>query len=345
MVTRTLITFIALTAILFSGVIQAQEEKSPIVMKVGIKLAPAFVVDEGYLANGIQSRFKQYSGDAIDKWEAIYDGTTAYTVYPTVDAMLSGVASGEVDVAVGAISVTASREGLVDFLIPYTQTGLSFASVAQDNVLDIFKAVIPTLLWGLGIIFLVNLLAGALFALVEHRNNDDVKSTWTSMFIGFYWSSATLTTVGYGDVAAKTPLGKILSTVWMWSGLIITGLMMSLVVSAVSVETNDTVTFNILDSKIAAVEGSAGLHYAQKLAQKKNIHTYDTLEEAIASVASGKTDGVIGDKVLLDSVAIDYPDVVVSPTLLTKDYYAFAVADGSELTESLNRRLLVNSEK
>ena len=307
---------------------------TPDTIRVGIKETSEFVVN----------RDGKVSGDAIEKWESMYGGDSIYTIYSTVDDLIGAVKNGEVDVAVGAITVTVDRERDVDFLFPYMQTGLSYGSLTKDTVLDLFYAMMPTFLKGLAAIFIVNLMAGALFATVEHRANDDVDSTWTSMFTGFYWSSATLTTVGYGDVAAKTTLGKLISTVWMWSGLIITGMMTGLIMSAITVESSNDVDFNVFEDRVAVVSGSAGFHYAKKLAKENNIHIYDTIDEAMKSVNDGDTAGVIHDKVLLDNVAKNYPDVVVSETLLTKDYYAFAVPEKWPYTEELNRRLLVSLE-
>ena len=305
-------------------------EPMPKSLTVGVKLSPDFVV----VSNGI------YSGIAIDKWSSIYQGVTKYKLYSTIDELLSGVESGEVDVAVGAITITAEREQKVDFLIPYTQTGLTIGTVDNESIFDVLMLIVPTFLKALGVILLVNLIAGALFATVEHRANNDIESRWSSMFKGFYWSSATLTTVGYGDVAAKTPLGILFSTLWMWSGLVITTGMMGLMVASVNVNGNNNTEFNILKSKIAVVDGSASLHYIERLVKDKNTYRYKTLEEAVLSVASGYTDGVIGDKTLLDSVAKDIPSVIISDLLLTNDYYAFAVKGNTDLDEYLNFKQL-----
>jgi voltage-gated potassium channel len=50
---------------------------------------------------------------------------------------------------------------------------------------------------------------GAAFASVEHISFGD----------GIYWAITTMTTVGYGDIAAKTPEGKVIAVVVMLTGI------------------------------------------------------------------------------------------------------------------------------
>ena len=332
-----LLLIIALLTALFSG--PTYGDNHPDNLIVGVKESAPFVVNEGF-----ENRQLSFSGTDIDRIEAMHDGTITYKAYPTVTALLKAVEDKEVDIAVGAISITAERETRVDFLLPYMFTGLSYLSQANDSIIDLMFAVLPTLLKGIGVIIVVNLFAGLIFTLIEFRHNDAIDLSWKSIFVGFYWSTATLTTVGYGDWVAKTALGKIFSTVWMWTGLIITGMMTGLVVAAISLESADNEGFNVFEDRIAVVEGSTGEAYARKLGKSRNIHTYTTLEEAVESVTKNDTDAVIHDKVLLESLAHQHEGVIVSERLLTQEYYAFAVAQGVSFKEELNRRLLVTLE-
>ncbi len=42
-----------------------------------------------------------------------------------------------------------------------------------------------------------------------------------SVFDGMYWANTTINTVGYGDISAQTPAGKVLSMVLQWTGNVI----------------------------------------------------------------------------------------------------------------------------
>lgn len=46
-----------------------------------------------------------------------------------------------------------------------------------------------------------------------------------SVFDGIYWANTTVNTVGYGDISAATPAGKLLSMVLQWTGNVILALL------------------------------------------------------------------------------------------------------------------------
>jgi ABC-type amino acid transport substrate-binding protein len=169
------------------------------------------------------------------------------------------------------------------------------------------------------------LVAGFIFAMIEHKDNDDIESHWTSVFRGVYWSAATLTTVGYGDVTAKTALGRAYSTFVMWAGLTITGMLTAVVVSAVNLETAAYESFNIHTSDIAVVEGSAGAHYVMDIAPSRNVHVYSNISEAVDALTSEKVDAIVHDMPILNYVLADVEGVAVSGENLTDENYAFAV--------------------
>lgn len=65
-------------------------------------------------------------------------------------------------------------------------------------------------------IFSLNIIFGALMFLVEGPQNG-----YTSIPVSIYWSIVTMTTVGYGDIAPVTVLGRFLASVVMLTGFAI----------------------------------------------------------------------------------------------------------------------------
>ena len=62
-------------------------------------------------------------------------------------------------------------------------------------------------------LFIITLIAGTLMYLVEGEKNG-----YTSIPIAVYWAVVTVTTLGYGDLAPGTPLGKLLTSMLVLTG-------------------------------------------------------------------------------------------------------------------------------
>jgi len=65
----------------------------------------------------------------------------------------------------------------------------------------------------LGAVLTIVIIVGSMMYLIEGEANG-----FTSIPTSIYWAIVTMTTVGYGDIAPQTPLGKILASVIMIMG-------------------------------------------------------------------------------------------------------------------------------
>jgi voltage-gated potassium channel len=65
----------------------------------------------------------------------------------------------------------------------------------------------------LSVVLVVVMVMGTLMYVVEGGENG-----FTSIPVGIYWAITTMTTVGFGDIAPKTDLGKLLASVMMLMG-------------------------------------------------------------------------------------------------------------------------------
>ena len=75
----------------------------------------------------------------------------------------------------------------------------------------------------IGLVFVVIFLGGFAVYLVEHNRPD---ANITKLGDAFWWSVITITTVGYGDYTPVTPIGRVIATLVMFSGI---GIVVSLV--------------------------------------------------------------------------------------------------------------------
>ena len=108
-------------------------------------------------------------------------------------------------------------------------------------------------------------------------------SGFRGLATGIYWSTMTMTTVGYGDVVAKTMPGKLLSVVWMIIGLLAASVMTATMVDAV----NGTATLHINGRPVAVVRDSHEEYYLLRDRLTQEVRLYATYEEALRAVSNG----------------------------------------------------------
>ena len=290
-----------------------------------------------------------WQGIAITLWEQSLAeaGMRSRYVEVSLDEMVQGIADGHFDAAVGALSVTPQREILFDFSHPFYRTGLGVAvrqedggswwAVARSFASPRFLAVVAALL---GLLAFV----GAVVWLLERRKNgqfpgDPVRGIGS----GLWWSSVTMTTVGYGDKAPITPAGRAVALVWMFASLII--------VSTITASLTTALTLDALSSTVEAEgdlarvrTGTIADSTSQERLQRKGIghQAYPDADSALQALVAGRIDAVVYDRPLLRyRVRTDHPDTLqVLKLSFEPQDYAIGLPTGSALREGLNQGLL-----
>jgi voltage-gated potassium channel len=88
-----------------------------------------------------------------------------------------------------------------------------------------------------GVIAVVWLAAIVVFGVIEHLVDPE---SFDSVWLGMWWATQTVTTVGYGDVVPQSADGQLIATVLMVGGLslfaVITGVITSAFVTRAQVE-------------------------------------------------------------------------------------------------------------
>ena len=136
------------------------------------------------------------------------------------------------------------------------------------------------------LIITLTVLFGMLVVLCEGIVNTSVDSSFKGfggLATGIYWSTMTMTTVGYGDVVTKTTSGKLLSVVWMIIGLLAASVMTATMVDSV----NGTATLQIKGRAVAVVRDSHEEYYLRRDHLTQTVHLYATYEEALQAVYDG----------------------------------------------------------
>ena len=310
-------------------------------LRVGITEVPPFVIADG--KGG-------WEGISIDLWRAIADRQGweyEWQVMPFSD-LLEAVELGEVDVVVGALTMTSEREAVFDFSHPFYQTGLSIGvpHSPKQGLLQSLKALFS---WGflsvIGALALLLLGVGFALWLLERRRNAEQfgGSNAEGIGAGFWWAAVTMTTVGYGDKAPVTLGGRLLALVWMFAGLIMVASFTAAITSSLTVS-NLQYQINgpqdLPGNTVATIAGTASAQYLQE--QRIISQAYSDLHSAMLAVSAGESDAVVYDRPLLQyrnqQLGKDRLDLL--PGVFDQQLYALALPTGSNLRDEVNEAIL-----
>jgi polar amino acid transport system substrate-binding protein len=308
---------------------------------VGTKVSPPFA---------IKNPDGTWRGISIELWRDIAAelGLTYELRERDLQGLLDGVKNGSLDLAVAALSITAEREKTMDFSHPFYTTGLGIAipRSKQRNWLGLFLSFFSwQFLQVIGGLAAVLLIVGVLVWLSERRKNSQqfgggiMQGAWS----GFWWAAVTMTTVGYGDKAPTTVLGRVLALIWMFAGLIIVSSFIAAITTALTVTQLGSSIQGPQDLTRAWVGSIAGSTSETYLRQHHIAARYfQTPLAGLQAVAAGEVDAMVYDAPLLRYLATtELPGKVeVLPATFERQDYGIAMAAGSTLREPINRVLL-----
>jgi polar amino acid transport system substrate-binding protein len=320
--------------------IAAPASETPDPLIVAVKPAPPFAY---------RGEDGEWTGQSIELWRAIADelGLRYELHETTLDDMLAGVADGRYQVAVAALTVTSEREQIVDFTHPFHTTGLAIAVSSKHE--PYWRGVIGTVfslafLRLIGVLALIQLLVGTLVWLLERRGNAEQfpPDLGHGVPTGFWWATVTMTTVGYGDKAPKSTLGRAVALLWMLASMIIIASVTATIASSLTIERLDARIRGPEDLHrfhVGVIANTTGASYLA--AQRAVTASFDDTQAALAALASGEIDALVWDAPLLRSAIAENPDMGIElvPGVFQRQDYAIAVGEGSELREKINRVL------
>lgn len=310
-------------------------------LRVGIKRAPPFAMRDESGA---------WSGLAVDLWQRIGDRIGAETTFVerrTAADLIAATEASQVDVAIGALTVTPERERMIDFTQPFYNAGLGIAT-ARGNAgwgATLGRLISWQFVSAVAVLGLVLLGVGAAMWLVERRRNAEQFGGPAGQGIGngFWWSAVTMTTVGYGDKAPITPAGRVIALVWMFASIITISGFTAAIASAFTVDqlaSRVQGPDDLPHVRVATVADTASATYLSE--EGIRARGYPAAEAAIDVLAAGNTDAVVHDAPILRAalLATDRADLVVLDKLVRPEDYAFALPQDSALRERINPVLL-----
>ncbi|WP_411893712.1 transporter substrate-binding domain-containing protein [Winogradskyella sp. A2] len=318
-------------------------------LTVGIYQNPPFVITSGE---------GDYEGLSIELWENIAkssDLNFKYELHSDFISILKKLEYNEIDLTINPMDVNDLRVGKFDMTQPFSISSIGVAipylnrstfSVFISNIFSLeFLEIILLLI-------LIIFIFGFFLWLVERKHNKfQFRPGLLGLFDGLWWSAVTMTTVGYGDKAPKSNLGKAIAIIWMFTAVIIISSFTAGIASTLTISGLQTDIKNIEDirlvEKISTVGASSGEYYLMQ----ENIpvaQTYASPILALRAIAKKENDVLLFDKTILqyyiNRLSLD-EKIKLLPFTLKENYQSFMLPKNHPYFDEINVGLMKEIQK
>jgi ABC-type amino acid transport substrate-binding protein len=309
-------------------------------LRIGVEHEPPFV---------IKGDNQQFSGLCIDLWKSIvhqHQVAYQYIEYPDHLSLIRALDFGEIDLSINPIHVSELRLKMLDVTQPFFVSTIGVAGSQQEEgqisafirnffSLDFFRVVL--------LLILVMFVFGTVLWLAERKHNRrQFRPGFIGLFDGLWWSAVTMTTVGYGDKAPKSRIGRIIAMIWMFTAIIIISGFTAAIASTLTVNSLQRDIEDIDDLRNAKDIGSVYASSSEEFLRKNDIEIdqlYDGPEQSLRALANNKIDILVYDKAVLEYF-IDQLDISnkvdILPINFNQQYRSFFLPKDSPHLQWIN---------
>ncbi len=292
------------------------------------------------------------TGFSIDLWQAVAEELGVAYEFQRVDsfkAMLDAVETGAVDGAIANISITASREGVMDFTQPIFGSGLQIMVPKQESNLGIFSILLsPDILLAILGAFVVLFGGGMLMWTFERRHQDYFDmSAKEAMFPSFWWALNLVVNGGFEQVAPRSFFGRIFGVLMVISSLFIVSIFVAKITATLTVDaiqSNVGGINDLYDKRVGTIESSTAAGFLNS--RDMRYVAYPGLEEMLEAFEAERLDALVFDAPILayyaNTQGADKAQVI--GRVFLPENYGMALPSGSDLAEPINRALLMLRE-
>ncbi len=305
---------------------------------VGLAVGPPF---------NIRNADGTWTGISVELWRQIASelGLNFEIRETDLSGYFAGLAEGWLDIAVGPLTITERREEVCDFTQPYYSSSLAVAirpdrlSVASLHILRAFVRIVLGLL-------LVMVVVAALVWLCERKKNPEQFGGKRSAGFGsaVWWSSVTMTGIGYGDITPKTLTGRVIAVSWMLISVVLISTFTASIASILTAERlgRESDIRGLDDLRRIRVGTFANSSTAEYLEENHIDYQAFSRNDLFAALKAGKIQAVFYDEPFLRNIIRSKfrGQFIVIRLDLETQLYAFALKEGSPLREGINRVLL-----
>ncbi|KAL6635260.1 hypothetical protein ACP70R_027931 [Stipagrostis hirtigluma subsp. patula] len=304
------------------------------------------------------------TGYCIEVFEAVMNNMPYQVHYQFVpyddssesyEKLVSQVSKQEADVAVGDVTITASRMEKVDFTMPFSDSGWSMVVAVRGDTstsMWIFLQPLTTSLWLASLAFFC--FTGFVVWVIEHRINPEFRGTpWQQFGLIFYFAFSTL--VFSHKEKLESNLSRFVVIIWVFVVLILTSSYTASLTSMLTVQKLQPTVTDVRELHrrgdfIGYQEGSFIKDSLKKLGfDEAKMRSYGTAEQYADALSKGSANGGVAAvfdeipylKLFLSQYCDGY--TMVGPVYKT-DGFGFVFPRGSPMTADVSRAVLALAE-
>ena len=288
------------------------------------------------------------TGFSLNLWAALAEDLGVEYEIERVTAfsdMLKMVETGAVDASVANISITASRESVMDFSHPIFESGLQIMVPSNGtNNFALFRAIFSKdLLLAIAAAFALLLGGGMLMWRVEHGKQEYFNQpARKAIFPAFWWALNLVVNGGFEERVPRSVFGRIFGVFLVISSLFIVSIFVARITAVITVDAIQSNVGSLNDlygKRVGTIEGSTASSYMD--GRDLRYIGYSALEELFQEFEAGDLDAVVFDAPILAFYAnkSDGKAQIIGSVFL-RENYGIALPSGSDLAEPLNQSLL-----
>ena len=310
-------------------------------LTVGIKEAKPF---------SFKNESGAWEGISVVLWRGIAEdiGVSYRFEERDLQGLLDGVSDGTLDVAVGALTVTAAREATIDFSHSFYSTGLGVVtrSDSSGGLLNVLREVVQGSFFRVLGLILVGLLIVTLFIRVFEsqlvkRKPDKEGRARDKLSESLWWALVIM--IGKNDSHPLSVGGRVLALLWMVASLFIASSLTAVITSVLTVSELQSSVQSLDDLRrgsVVSVQNSSSSDFL--VANRVVFSEVESVQDALERVRNGEADSVVYDRPLLQFTVgeDDSGELQVLPLVLAPQRYAVATVQGSPWLEAINLSLL-----
>ncbi|WP_294227021.1 transporter substrate-binding domain-containing protein [uncultured Shimia sp.] len=287
-------------------------------------------------------------GFSIDLMRAIGEDLGADIRFVPQDSftnMLGAVEAGTVDGAIANISITASRETVMDFSQPIFESGIQILLPEEPGSLArigglLTREIMTAILIALGLLF-----GGGMIMWVFERRHQPYfdRPAKDALFPSFWWALNLVVNGGFEERMPQSRPGRFFAVILVVASLFVVSVFVATITAAVTVEAlQDSVdSINDLEGrKVGSVYGSTSAQFLT--ARDIRFRDFDTPHELLAAFQEGDIDSVVFDGPILAYFATNdgRHDSRLIKRVYRPENYGIALPTGSPWREEIDQSLL-----